>query len=132
MAHNKYNLAPGTVIAVWVGFIRHVGIVTDRMYGAYLGVISNSYRAGRVAEEPLPVFAGGRSVNVIGYLSDLPPQQVLRRARSRIGEAWDLPNWNCEHFVRWAHGLQPRSPQLVAGVVLICAFAVLVVASGKK
>lgn len=131
MAHNKYSLAPGTVIAVWVGPIQHVGVVSDRMHGSHPNVISNSHRAGRVIEEPLPVFAGGRPVNVVGYLGNLSPQKVLQRARSRIGETWDL-FWNCEHFVKWAHGLRPRSPQLVAGVILMCAFAVLLVAGGKK
>ena len=131
MAHNKYSLAPGTVIAVWVGFIRHVGIVTDRTYGAHPSVISNSHRAGGVIEEPLPVFSSGQDVDVVGYPGSLPPQQVLQKARSRIGETWDL-FWNCEHFVKWAHGLRPRSPQLVAGAILMCAFAVFLVAGGKK
>ena len=70
-------------------------------------------------------------MNVIGYLGNLSPQQVLQRARSRIGETWNL-FWNCEHFVKWAHGLRPRSPQLVAGLILMCVFTGFLVAGGKK
>lgn len=126
-----HSLVAGTVIAVQVGPIKHVGIVTDRTYGAHPSVISNSHRAGGVIEEPLPVFSSGQHVDVVGYPGSLPPQQVLQKARSRIGETWDL-FWNCEHFVRWVHGLRPRSPQLIAGVILMYAFAVLLVAGGKK
>lgn len=132
MEHNRLTLSPGTVIAVWIGPIQHVGVVSDRMYGLHSSVISNSHRAGRVIEEPLPVFAGGRPVHVVGYLGNLSPQQVLQRARSRIGEAWDLLRWNCEHFVRWAHDTRPYSPQLITGAALLAAIALLVASGNKK
>jgi hypothetical protein len=39
-----------------------------------------------------------------------------------VGTRWDLFWFNCEHFVRLAHGLEPQSPQLQGGVALAALF----------
>ena len=125
-------ILPGTVLAVAVGPVEHVGIVTDQTQAGFPTVISNSHRAGGVAEEPLPTFTSGGELRIVGYLGKLSPAEVLRRARSAIGTKWKLFNWNCEHFVRWAHGLKPSSPQLAVAVGLaLIATAVAVFASKK-
>lgn len=125
-------ILPGTVLAVAVGPIEHVGIVTDQTRDGFPTVISNSHRAGRVVEEPLPTFVSGGEPRIVGYLGKLSPVEVLRRARSLIGTKWKLLSWNCEHFVRWAHGLKPTSPQLVISIGLILVAAAVVVVAGKK
>lgn len=118
----------GTVISSLVPiFTRHVGIISDRTYGGAPMVISNSKVKKGVVEESWAEWEDGtwEPARVIGYLGELPPGEVLRRARSRLGEKWEL-GWNCEHFVAWCHGISPRSPQLenlvaVSGLGLLLA-----------
>lgn len=112
------NPRPGTIVRVPVGLFTHRGIVSDRWYGGLPMVISNSRRRRMVAEEPWETFANGGKVSIEGYPSDLSPAVVLVRARSRLGEAWDLLTFNCEHFVEIAHGRKPQSRQLQAAVAL--------------
>lgn len=111
-------LIPGTVIGVRVGIATHVGIVTDRtdINGVPM-VISNSHRAGCVAEEPLRVFQGIFQLVPVAQPAIVPSWQVIERARQKLGARWDLFSWNCEHFVHWAFGQEPRSPQLQALVI---------------
>ena len=107
------NLLPGTILAVDSGFYRHVGIVTDRTMDGRPMVISNSFRKGGVFEEPWDDFSCHQHVAVQGYPGQLDADSVLRRARTKTGTRWNLFVWNCEHFVYWAHGLRPHSPQLI-------------------
>jgi len=115
---------PGEVVGVMVaGIIEHKGIVSFRQT-----VISNSMRAGGVVEQSLQDFGGGGSIRRIGHLGDLPSNEVAMRAESRIGQKWNLWSFNCEHFVLWAHGLEPRSPQVASalGTVSLVALALAV------
>ena len=97
-------------IDVW-GVVQHVGIVSD--VGT---VISNSMRHNGVVEQSFEEFSGGKAVRYVGYPGALSPQEVVFRARSRLGESWALLGWNCEHFAHWAHGLEPKSPQAVGAI----------------
>lgn len=106
------TLNPGDVIGVRVGPVTHVGIVSDRYVGGEPLVISNSHRAGGVAEEPLSVFRGGYQLVSVPQSSTIARWQIPARARQMLGSRWNLFSWNCEHFVHWASGLKPRSPQL--------------------
>lgn len=124
------NLTPGTVVGARLGLITHVGIVTDRYAGGQPMVISNSMRSGRVEEEPLRIFQGGFPLVPVTQPALVPASEVLSRARQKLGTRWDLLSWNCEHFVHWAFGQDPKSPQLRAG--LISSVAVLMaVLAGK-
>ena len=114
---------PGTIVAVAVGPVEHVGILAGQTPDGRLTVISNSRRAGGVVEEPIDSFAGGAKVRVLSYPGILAPAAVVWRARSRLGQRWNLFNWNCEHFVRWVHGLKPTSPQLWGGMTLLAIIA---------
>ena len=119
---NPASLAPGTVVSTGIfPFFRHKGIVSDQWSGDTPMMFSNSARAGGVAEEPWDVFAAGQVVAVEGYPSNLPPAQVVGRARSLIGTRYQLLNWNCEHLTSYAHGQQPTSPQVafVVGVLVL-------------
>ena len=120
---------PGTVISVPAYlFLRHKGIVSDRWYGGKPMVISNSARAGGVAEEPWDVFTGGLAWTSEGHLGTLTPWEVLRRARSAFDTKYKLFNWNCENFIAYCHGLPPASPQ-VAFVLLIALAGIVLVAA---
>lgn len=72
-----------------------------------------------VVEEPLDIFRGQGDLRVDGYLGSLPPEIVLARARAKIGTRYSLFNWNCEQFVRYAHGLTQESPQLATAASLL-------------
>ena len=130
---NTYSLRPGDVIGtdVRVGpyLVRHVGIVSavDPWRGVF--VISNSKKAGMIAEEHLDDFTGGsdwkRHPELRGRLSS---QEVVRRARQRIGDPWRLFGDNCEHFVREVQGLLRESPQVAAGVLKTAFVGLLAVA----
>lgn len=114
---------PAMIVAVpIVGPLRHVGIISEP-FGAFGPlVISSSRRRNCVAEEPLDAFANGGRVIAVGYPGHLPPDVVVARARSKLGERWNLFNANCEHFVSWAHGMKVESPSLkvaLAGVALL-------------
>lgn len=112
------NLTPGTLVSVMVGPFKHYGIVSGRAIGGMPHVISNSRRKGAVAEEPVSVFSGGKSIKVHGRLGELSPSAVVSRARSQLGKTYNLLRWNCEHFVRWAYGIKVESPQLQRTLVL--------------
>lgn len=77
-------------------------------------VISASARACRVSEEPWDTFRDGQEVPDDGYPSQLPPQVVVRRARSMIGRKYKPLGSNCDHLVAYTHGQDPNSPQLIA------------------
>lgn len=123
------KLRMGTIISVNVGPYEHLGILTDQGLDRHQTVISNSSRRGGVYEETIDVFTGGREMNVHGYIGSLDPNIAISRARSKIGSCYNIFHWNCEHFVRWAHGLVPESRQLkiTFGIALLflCGWAVL-------
>jgi hypothetical protein len=102
---------PGTIISIAVWPVDHVGIVTDRFVDGSPTIISNSLRRGGVVEETWQSFHAGLESQSRGYPGRLLPSVVLKRARSKLGSKW-TPTSNCEHLVRYAHGLPVESPQL--------------------
>ena len=114
------SLRPGTIVSVSTYFFyRHKGTVSDRWYKGKPMVISSSARTGQVREEPWDVFSQHGTVLVEGYPGKLPPNEVIQRARDRIGSPYRLLDGNCEHLVAHAHGLEPRSPQLAVTLLLL-------------
>jgi hypothetical protein len=93
-----------------------------RHYGIYVGggrVIHYAgrirYPKGRVEEISLEEFGGHRPVQ-IGVAPDCAvASEVVRRARSRLGECrYDLLRNNCEHFSNWCQLGEARSEQVEA------------------
>lgn len=125
MDYRQISLPPGTVIGVRSGPIEHVGIVTDARVDGMPAVISNSRSHRGVREESLKRFARGRPIRIHKPMSALPGEEVAIRARRMIGRRYDALRFNCEHFVRIAHGLKPRSPQL-HGALAIAAGALAI------
>jgi hypothetical protein len=92
----------------------HHGIyVGDGNVVHYAGLARGQFR-GRIEEVSLAHFAYGHSVWTRG--SDLPafvPQEVIRRARSRVGEnRYRILRNNCEHFCEWCLRAESRSYQV--------------------
>ena len=112
------KLIPGTVVSMMVGPIEHFGIVSDQLIGGVPHIISNSKRTGLVCEEPVSIFANGQNLKTYDFSGTLNPSAVVSRARTKIGSAYDLIGWNCEHFIRWALGMKVESPQLRGAAIL--------------
>lgn len=126
------SLPEGIVVSVDMGLYRHPGILTEARPTSERSVISASWRLQSVAEEPVSQFAAGRTLRVEGYLGELPPEQVLIRARAALGEPYDLFTRNCEHFVRYAHGLVPKSPQLLTAAGIAAIFLITLAAISRS
>ena len=78
------------------------------------------WRAGSIEEVTLAGFAVGHGVRII-YHPDArySPQQVIDRARSRLGEHdYHLLTNNCEHFCSWCITGFSRSTQIERPLVL--------------
>jgi hypothetical protein len=117
-----WTLPAGTVVQVNSGLYNHVALIGDRLIMGERSVLAFSAQAGGFVEQPYSAFAVGRAVGIDGYPGRLPSQTVMQRARLKQGQAYSWMDFNCEHFVRYAHGLPIESPQLrqwafVAGVL---------------
>ncbi len=118
----------GTVVRVRHGFYDHIAMLGDHAIGGERAVVAFSAQAGGFVEEPFSAFARGQAVVIEGYLGSLPPAVVMQRARMKQGQAYSLSEFNCEHFVRYAHGVPVESPQLrqwafLGGLVGVLALA---------
>ena len=112
------SIIPGSVVEVCLPFgIKHRGIITE------LGtVVAGSKRLGRVSEEDIHSFTGGRPIHSVSYPSNRPPSAVVQEARSRIGEQWELFSRNCQHFTKTCHGLNgPTQIEWVLGALAVAA-----------
>lgn len=126
-----HEFTPGTIVRVWVGPIRHYGIISDRFMDGERMIISSSNRTGEVAEESRQTFSQGGKIDQVEYPSNLPPSQVIARARSALGSKWKLFTANCEHFVYWVHGQPPRSPQLAIAISLVVLTGLALIAKRR-
>lgn len=108
------SLKPGGVIAVSEGGYSHWAIVTDHQDAGLPILISLSKRARAVKEESWEKVVGKKPWRSKGYLGQLPPGEVLDKARSQLGKSgiYSVFNNNCQHFVHWAHGLPKMSPEV--------------------
>lgn len=79
-------------------------------HGLYIGngkVIHYSGLAGGFDSGPVEVtdissFSSGNDVNLKTYKNSFPPEEIVTRAMSRIGEqSYNVFNNNCEHFCLW-------------------------------
>jgi hypothetical protein len=137
----------GVIVAIPVrtsiGIVLHKGILGDLLgEDRFPSVIHSAKVYGnRVVETTMTDFAryGLGTITSEGYPGSLTPDEVLRRARSKMNVPWRVMQ-NCEHFVGWAHDVPAGSPQLRATVtkaVVIGAagaglFTAAVIALGKR
>jgi hypothetical protein len=98
------------------GYTHHGIYVGDGRVVHYSG-LSGFWQCGPVEEVSLSRFAVGRLVQVV--IRDRPyysRQEIVRRARSRIGENdYRLLTNNCEHFCNWCISGVSRSAQAERG-----------------
>jgi hypothetical protein len=113
----------GTVVRVSHGLYDHVGLLSDRVIEGERSVVSFCAAVGGFLEEPFSAFAAGRQVFSDGYFGQLPPDVVMKRARSVRAQVYAWTQFNCEHFVRYAHGVRVESPQLQRCMALVAGCA---------
>jgi hypothetical protein len=92
----------------------HHGVYAGRDRVIHYSGLSGCWQCGPVEEVSLLRFAGGREVRIVQD-SDSPyrPQEIVRRARSRLGENdYRLLTNNCEHFCNWCRSGVSHSAQV--------------------
>jgi len=97
------------------GYLHHGIYVGARKVVHYSG-FAHGLRRGPVEEVPFAHFARGQRVWVRSDApSDFDVREVIRRARSRVGEdRYRLLTNNCEHFCEWCLCGTARSFQVEA------------------
>ncbi len=95
------------------GFAHH-GIYTGSGQVVHYGALLYDIVRRPVEEVPLEAFAQGRPVFLIQHDECCwHPEEVILRARSRLGEnRYSLWTNNCEHFCEWCLHGEPRSFQV--------------------
>jgi hypothetical protein len=95
------------------GYLHHGIYIGDGKVVHYAGLVRGPFR-GPIEEVSLTQFAFDRAVWT--RRSNLPafdPQEVIRRARSRVGENhYRILRNNCEHFCEWCVRGESRSYQV--------------------
>lgn len=95
------------LVTPWLGFAHH-GIHAGEGRVIHYGALMYDIIRKPVEEVSLEQFAQGRPVFVVEHgEACLDADEVLRRARSRLGEKrYRLFTNNCEHFAEWClHGV---------------------------
>jgi hypothetical protein len=107
-----HGLAAGTRLVVSRRGYRHHGIyVGEGRVIHYAGPFL--YPRGCVEEVALEDFADGRPVSVGSAPGWACAEDIVRRARSRLGECrYNLLSNNCEHFCNWCQLGEARSTQV--------------------
>ena len=87
------------------GLYTHHGIYAGGGRVVHYSGLSSGLRRGPVAEVSLESFARGRAVLIRESRRAFDADEVIRRARSRLGEdCYRLLSNNCQHFCAWALG----------------------------
>ena len=92
----------------------HHGVYVGHGRVVHYSGLSGAWQCGPVEEVSLLRFANGHEVRIVDHL-DPPysPEEIVRRARSRLGENdYRLLTNNCEHFCNWCLSGVSRSAQV--------------------
>jgi Lecithin retinol acyltransferase len=92
----------------------HHGVYVDRGRVVHYSGLSGFWQCGPVEEVSLSEFADGQPLRIIPHPeSAFSPEEIVRRARSRLGEEdYRLLTNNCEHFCNWCLSGISRSAQV--------------------
>lgn len=95
------------------GFTHHGIYVGGGRVVHYAGLSRTLFR-GPVEEVTLARFSGGRAIYLRqGGDAHFAPADIVRRARSRLGEdLYRVASNNCEHFCEWCRSGESRSAQI--------------------
>lgn len=91
----------------------HHGIYIGEGRVIHYSGLADGLDSGPVEETDLKNFSSGKGFTVKTYKNTFPPEEIVRRARSRIGEsAYSVFHNNCEHFCWWCVVGDHTSPQV--------------------
>ncbi|MFC0118300.1 lecithin retinol acyltransferase family protein [Pseudoalteromonas xiamenensis] len=113
------TVTAGDIVVSDFGVYQHWSLVSDKICeNGQPMLISATARNRTVKEESWEVVTQGKPTYPIKVTYDRPIVAALDLARSQI-DMWkySLTTNNCEHFVKWAVGLEVSSKQVVAGVI---------------
>lgn len=103
-------MAQGDHIYVNCGPIEHHGI--DCGDGTVIH-FSKKKGKGKICQDTIHSFARGSSIYVKQRKHRYSPEQVVQRAKSKLGETgYNLGLNNCEHFATWCHSGHHHSKQV--------------------
>ena len=106
-----------------LGFAHH-GIYVGCGRVAHYGALVHGFHRGPVEEVSLSRFTQGHTLWVRPGAARFSCEEVIRRARSRIGEnSYRLLSNNCEHFCEWCLHGEHRSEQVERALILPRRFA---------
>ncbi|VVM35570.1 hypothetical protein PS676_00003 [Pseudomonas fluorescens] len=94
-------------------FYLHHGIYLGNGNVAHYSGFSSSFRPGPVEVTNIRKFANGRPVWIFHEQGEFTDNEIVNRARSRIGECeYKIFSNNCEHFCNWCIRGENRSTQV--------------------
>jgi len=108
------GLPPGAhLVTPRLGYNHH-GVYVGRGRVVHYSGLSGFWQCGPVEEVSLSVFVNGHPVWILDHVeSQYSPEEIVRRARSRLGENdYRLLTNNCEHFCNWCVSGISRSTQV--------------------
>jgi hypothetical protein len=107
-------LSPGMhLVTSRLGYLHH-GIYVGRGMVVHYAGLCQLLHSGPIEEVTLSQFSKGRAVRVVEHSeSKYSPQEIVLRARSRLGEnEYHVLRNNCEHFCNWCISDRSRSTQV--------------------
>jgi hypothetical protein len=92
----------------------HHGVYVGQGRVVHYSGLSTLWQCGPVEEVSLARFANGHALNIVEHSPPrYSPAEIVRRARSRLGENdYRLLSNNCEHFCNWCVSGVSRSAQV--------------------
>ena len=117
--NEKRKLQPGDLLWVERTLYKHCGIYDGDGYVIHFAAPDGSEINAEnavVHRTTFEHFRDGGLVKVIDVENCFPPDEIVRRARSKIGtKGYNLATFNCDHFATWCKTGEYRSMQ-VSGV----------------
>jgi len=106
-------MARGAHIRVYRKLYWHHGIDVGDGTVIHLAGEPGHSKGALVLRSSMTEFLRGDVAETVIHQSTLPPDRVIQRAQSRLGEAgYHLLSSNCEHFARWCVGRSNVSRQV--------------------
>jgi hypothetical protein len=102
LIHDPEHLPIGSHLISPRTFYVHHGIYLGFGEVAHYSGFSGSFKSGPVEVTDLAGFANGKPVWVLQEPREYSNDEIVRRARSRVGESqYRILSNNCEHFCNW-------------------------------